>query len=124
MSDCPSSNPASTSSTGFYYLTSTLPANNTYTLTVSATGYVTQTATVTVPPGNQAAFANVALNEVAPPPPSIVQDVGFASAGHANPEVIESATTNGGRRRAIGAATAAATRKPAQSQEGQIGDGS
>jgi hypothetical protein len=108
-SDCPNNNPASTSSVGFYYFTSTLPAN--YTLTVSATGYVTQAVAVTVPSGNQAAFQNIALNEVAPPPPSILQDVGSASKTAVTSFTVATSATSGNDLLAISSELAAGSGK-------------
>jgi|GEM_PF-1652524 len=116
--NCPNNNPESTSSSGFYYLTGTLPANNNYKLTVSATGYVTQTVTVTVPPGNQAAFANVALNEVAPPPPSIVQDVGSASKAAVPSFTVATSATSGNDLLVISSELDAGSGKPSGSITG------
>jgi len=102
-SDCPTNNPASTTSAGFYYLTGTLPADNPYTLTVSATGYVTQTISVIVPSGNQAAPQNVALNEVAPAPPTVVQDVDSAAHAAGTSFSVATGSTAGGDLIAISA---------------------
>ncbi len=95
--NCPNNNPAGTNSAGFYYLTGSLPANNPYSLTVSATGYVTQIVGVSVPNGNAAATQNVALDEVArPPPPAIVQDVASAAKAAVTSFSVTTASTTGG----------------------------
>ena len=118
VTDCPNNNPADTTSAGFYYLTSTLPADNFYTLTVSATGYVTQMVSVTVPTGNQAATQNVALNEVTGRPPAVVQDLGSAAAAAAKSFSVATGSTAGGDLLAISAELDAGSGHPSGSITG------